>query len=83
MTTSVHFTESLTGHEPKLRRTVTGWLRGQRVKILTKRKLCMDRFGQSLLGGMHETSQRKQTLTTVGVYWLSNMFTGRRRADTL
>ena len=43
----------------------------------------MDRFHQSIPAEVHVTSQRKQTLTSVGVYWESNMFIGRSKEETL
>ena len=43
----------------------------------------MNRFHQSLLGELHVTSQRKQTLTIMEIYWQLNMFTGRSKAETL
>ena len=42
----------------------------------------MDRFHQSFRGEVHITSLRRQTLTIVGMCWLSNMFTGESKADT-
>ena len=41
------------------------------------------RFRQSLLREVRETSQRKQTHTNIGIYWQSNISTGRSKADTL
>ena len=49
----------------------------------TERKLFMDRFHQSLPGEVHITSQRKRTLTIIGLFWQNNMFTGRSKAETL
>ena len=64
MTTSGHFadTHGLTADEPNL----TGWERRQEVKILTERKLVMDRFHQSVPGDVHVTPERKQPLTVIG-----------------
>ena len=56
---------------------------GNFADTLMERKLVVDRFHQSIPGAAYVTSQRKQTLTIIGIQWQSNMFTGRSKADTL
>ena len=59
---------------------------GRILKTLTDHRLVLDRFRQSLLREAHVTSQWKQTLTVIGKMGRalpSNMFAGRRGADTL
>ena len=56
----------------------------RKLKTLVECKLVVDRFYQTLPGEVHASSQRKQTHTTVGMYWQSTLFTGRNKnkADT-
>ena len=44
-------------------------------------KLVLVRFRQSLPREVHETSQRKHTLTNIGMYRQSNVFIGMKKAN--
>ena len=55
---------------------------GRKSKSLRRASCLWTDFHQSLHEEVHVTSQRKQTLTFLGIFWPSNMFIGRNKSDT-